>query len=223
MDQSFILQYVHACQGYQRFFHAWCRAGNNPDHCPTEIEWEQFSYPEPEPYRPSLSALLDLFPEAVRVAKQKLRELKDEERILEERCRVHLDEILAILKTTDPIFLEFANDLAFAEMQKHEEQVKHWEKIVKMDEFRRKPVGDDTITDGDILRAKEFPLTSFAKPNRAGFISCPFHTEKSASCKLYKDNRFHCFGCQADGDVIDFVMKQEGIDFLTAVKKILNK
>ena len=23
------------------------------------------------------------------------------------------------------------------------------------------------------------------KPNRAGFICCPFHKEKSASCKIY--------------------------------------
>lgn len=53
------------------------------------------------------------------------------------------------------------------------------------------------------------------KPNRAGFISCPFHREKSASCKIYDDS-FYCFGCGAGGDVFDFVMQYESIPFITA-------
>ena len=39
--------------------------------------------------------------------------------------------------------------------------------------------------------------------NRNGFCSCPFHADRHPSMKV--DRRFHCFGCQADGDVIDFV------------------
>lgn len=36
-----------------------------------------------------------------------------------------------------------------------------------------------------------------------GMARCPFHHDRHPSMKL--DRRFHCFGCQADGDVIDFV------------------
>ena len=36
-----------------------------------------------------------------------------------------------------------------------------------------------------------------------GMARCPFHHDRHPSMKL--DQRFHCFGCQADGDVIDFV------------------
>ena len=39
--------------------------------------------------------------------------------------------------------------------------------------------------------------------NRNGMACCPFHNDKTPSMKL--DKRFHCFGCGADGDVIDFV------------------
>ena len=39
--------------------------------------------------------------------------------------------------------------------------------------------------------------------NRTGKIICPFHSDKNPSMKV--DNRFHCFGCGADGDVIDFI------------------
>ncbi len=41
--------------------------------------------------------------------------------------------------------------------------------------------------------------------NRNGFCQCPFHADKNPSMKL--DQRFHCFGCQADGDVIDFAAR----------------
>ncbi len=38
---------------------------------------------------------------------------------------------------------------------------------------------------------------------------CPFHDDKNPSMKV--DRRFHCFGCQADGDVIDFVSRLEAV------------
>lgn len=44
---------------------------------------------------------------------------------------------------------------------------------------------------------------------RNGMAVCPFHSDKTPSMKV--DRRFHCFGCQADGDVIDFVSRLEGI------------
>ena len=36
-----------------------------------------------------------------------------------------------------------------------------------------------------------------------GMARCPFPHDRHPSMKL--DQRFHCFGCQADGDVLDFV------------------
>ncbi len=58
-------------------------------------------------------------------------------------------------------------------------------------------------------------------PNRAGYICCPFHNEKTASLKLYSGQRgFHCFGCGAGGSVIDFVMKLFDIPFRQAILRI---
>ena len=52
------------------------------------------------------------------------------------------------------------------------------------------------------------------EPNRQGFVSCPFHSERTASLKIYpKSNSFYCFGCGAGGDVIDFVRLLYGLDF----------
>lgn len=58
-------------------------------------------------------------------------------------------------------------------------------------------------------------------PNRAGYICCPFHNEKTGSMKLYDGQRgFHCFGCGAGGSVIDFVMRLFDIPFRQAVLRI---
>lgn len=55
--------------------------------------------------------------------------------------------------------------------------------------------------------------------NRAGYIACPFHSEKTASCKVY-ENDFHCFGCGAGGDIFSFVQKLFNIDFKQALVRI---
>jgi len=48
---------------------------------------------------------------------------------------------------------------------------------------------------------------------------CPFHGEKTPSFYVY-DDHYHCFGCQAHGDVITFVMESEGRTFIEAVEEL---
>ncbi len=57
------------------------------------------------------------------------------------------------------------------------------------------------------------------KANRGGFICCPFHGEKTPSCKLYSHS-FYCFGCQKHGSVINFVMELNGTSFSEACKEL---
>ena len=57
------------------------------------------------------------------------------------------------------------------------------------------------------------------RQNRAGFIRCPFHNEKTASMKVYKDS-VHCFGCGANADVIGFVQQMEQCSFKDAFKRL---
>ena len=56
------------------------------------------------------------------------------------------------------------------------------------------------------------------KIRRNNMASCPFHDDRTPSMKV--DKRFHCFGCGADGDVIDFVSRIFGISSLEAAQKI---
>ena len=54
--------------------------------------------------------------------------------------------------------------------------------------------------------------------SRNGMALCPFHDDKNPSMKL--DKRFHCFGCQADGDVIDFTARLYRLPVREAAEKL---
>ena len=50
---------------------------------------------------------------------------------------------------------------------------------------------------------------------------CPFHEETEASFTVYGDTeRFHCFGCGATGDVLDFVQRTEGLTLPEAIQRL---
>ena len=49
-------------------------------------------------------------------------------------------------------------------------------------------------------------------------ICCPFHEDRNPSMKV--DSRFHCFGCGADGDVIDFAAKLFQLSLRQAAEKL---
>ena len=55
--------------------------------------------------------------------------------------------------------------------------------------------------------------------NSHGMALCPFHDDHNPSMKL--DERFHCFGCGEDGDVIDFTAKFFNLSLREAAEKLL--
>jgi len=53
---------------------------------------------------------------------------------------------------------------------------------------------------------------------------CPFHNEKTPSFNVNPHRQiFHCFGCQAGGDAIKFVMLYENLSFPEAAKKLADR
>lgn len=55
--------------------------------------------------------------------------------------------------------------------------------------------------------------------HRGNMALCPFHRERTPSCKLYEDH-YYCFGCQAHGDVIRLVQELFGLKPIEAVKQL---
>jgi len=53
---------------------------------------------------------------------------------------------------------------------------------------------------------------------------CPFHNEKTPSCKIDPSTQlWHCFGCGEGGDVFGFIMKAEDLGFIDAVRSLAER
>lgn len=73
---------------------------------------------------------------------------------------------------------------------------------------RRHPVQDVIAAEGVELH----------RSGRGWMGCCPFHEDSTASLSVAGvQDRFHCFGCGASGDVIDFVGRLRGLGFRDAV------
>lgn len=62
------------------------------------------------------------------------------------------------------------------------------------------------------------------RSGRNFFGLCPFHNEKSPSFSVSPDKQiFHCFGCGVGGNVITFVSKIEGLNFVETVQMLAER
>ncbi len=68
---------------------------------------------------------------------------------------------------------------------------------------------------------------SYLQLKRAGSTHkalCPFHKEKTPSFNVNPQRQiYHCFGCGAGGDVFQFVMQYENVDFSTAARMLAER
>ena len=77
---------------------------------------------------------------------------------------------------------------------------------------------DEVLSRSDIVDVASSYVT--LKRNGTDFVAlCPFHREKTPSFHISSDKQlYYCFGCGSGGNIIDFVMKIENLDFIDAIK-----
>ena len=70
-------------------------------------------------------------------------------------------------------------------------------------------------------------LSPYLKLQRSGASYkglCPFHEERTPSFVIQKgDNHYHCFGCGAHGDAIQFLMTHLKMSFVEAVENLADR
>lgn len=93
---------------------------------------------------------------------------------------------------------------------------------------RKQPIPEATVEkarSADLVGLVErYTGKSMRKVGNEYEACCPFHDDSTPSFRVFFGDggvwRFHCFGCQADGDAIEFVMQHEGVPFHEAVQSI---
>lgn len=114
-----------------------------------------------------------------------------------------------------------------------EKPMRSLKRIIMYQEAKKNPTRYlNSITDLDIQRAREYPIQEIfdgvLRSAGSGRLTglCPFHADRRASFFIttaegkYK-NKYHCFGCSEHGDSISFMQKMHGIDFISAVRKLI--
>jgi DNA primase len=63
------------------------------------------------------------------------------------------------------------------------------------------------------------------KKKGANYVGlCPFHSEKTPSFVVSPEKLiWHCFGCNASGDILSFIMQIDNLSFTEAVEAIARK
>jgi len=84
-------------------------------------------------------------------------------------------------------------------------------------------IGDDELerlkTEVSLVRLVEASGLKLTRRGAEWVGCCPFHEDDTPSFSVSPEkNLFHCFGCDAGGGPIDWVMKREGVSFRHAVE-----
>jgi DNA primase len=81
---------------------------------------------------------------------------------------------------------------------------------------------NQTISKEDVELCRRVPLhrlvgsTNVTKKIK---IICPFHKEHTASCQIFPDGGYKCYGCPAKGNSVDFIVNM-GATFEEAINEL---
>ena len=83
----------------------------------------------------------------------------------------------------------------------------------------------DRVRDAVDMLAVVSARTELRRAGASEYVGlCPFHDERTPSFGVNPhDKVYHCFGCQAAGDVFTFVMETEGLDFAAALEALADR
>ena len=88
------------------------------------------------------------------------------------------------------------------------------------------PQGDAVRAVKDRLDVVEV-ISQYVRLQKAGTEYkglCPFHSEKSPSFTVNQEKQvYYCFGCQAGGDLFDFIQRVEGTDFVQTLQTLAER
>lgn len=78
---------------------------------------------------------------------------------------------------------------------------------------------ESLINDSDVVEVIKGYYPELKQKGVNHLMCCPFHGEKTPSFTVTgTKNFYHCFGCGAHGNSLGFIMEEEGLSFVEAIK-----
>jgi len=78
-----------------------------------------------------------------------------------------------------------------------------------------------SVSASQVEKARNYPIINLLSERpKKGLIKCPWHKEKTLSCKVYPTH-LHCVFCGKSQDSIGFLMEQKHMSFPDAVKFLM--
>lgn len=111
-----------------------------------------------------------------------------------------------------------------------EQDIKRWRILLRRTDtggYSRQlssmPDRDEIFALADFRAVAEQYCSCIRGNEHRGMAACPFHEDKSPSLSLNYDKKlWYCFAGCGGGNIIDFVMKVENVDFVSALKILGN-
>jgi hypothetical protein len=133
----------------------------------------------------------------------------DLEIIIKDNIRINDRVVPSLLKKLEDLVVE---------RRKEEEE----ERETRAKRIRRAPAAEKNgrfVSKEEIQMAKSYPISRILGGKKLVF--CPFHKDDVSSLSInHQKNLWRCFGCGRSGNVIQLVMKLEGLDFRDAVRRL---
>ena len=92
-----------------------------------------------------------------------------------------------------------------------------------MDRLKQEKIIEEVKQNNEIV-AVISEYVNLKEKGRSFLGLCPFHGEKTPSFTVSREKQlFHCFGCSAGGDVINFIMRIENLNFPQALRLLAER
>lgn len=80
------------------------------------------------------------------------------------------------------------------------------------------------VSQADIQHALNYPIERFFPGwNGRSRVRCPFHNDKNPDMRIRtEDNKVRCFVCNRTWDSVAFIQELEGLEFIPAVRRLMN-
>lgn len=173
---------------------------------------------------------LEVFPEAIEIIPEKIKEWTELRNDLKKRLK---DKLISVKKASQNEFDYWFWREWFKStiLEKIVEAEKHISRLKDLLPKSKIKPPTNKLDKSEIDKARNIPIVNvvtrdsdLVKRGKNYFAICPFHKEKTPSFCIYPEsNRFVCYGCNQKGDVIDYIMLTNNLNFREAVLWLLER